>query len=497
MSQTCLAVIFSNKAYNAIIDETFRKDPVETGGILLGHVFDNGIWVVMEVIPPGIDSIHQYAYFEYDEKFVNYLADSVATKYENKLELLGLWHRHPGSMDVFSGTDDGTNKVFASLRPSGAISGLVNVDPNFRLTMRHVSTPLHYEIVDVEVGDDLIPEEYFKLRHFPAKGLNPAPDVEKKNELMSIGSMSEQKSSSNNKKSIREQINSLDWKSLRLPVLGLLAIFFLSLFLMLQSSQWIVSDDTDMQVALFEILYRASDDEGIYLLKNTLIPVCIKPVTAVNIIKYSLLMISALLMGLTYIPHVRKKLITGSGIFALLILLILPVRLSMAFCILLILVMLACVVIGSSILQTRRKAKPVDAGPWYQTHKDVFAEEDRLIRAVEPNAERCFEGGKLLYMVITDRKVVGQDHPLAYQVVFSEDYIKSGAIRIYLIIPDIDDMLLDGNNLKSPYLKIDDMGEKYLDFKERDANLNGASQIECLYKWIEAYNRYGSDETGK
>ena len=121
MNKYCQTIIFSDKAYNAIIDETFRKDPIETGGILLGHVLDNGLWVVMEVIPPGINSVHQYAYFEYDEKFVNYLAESVATKYENKLELLGLWHRHPGSMDTFSGTDDGTNRIFASLKSCGAI----------------------------------------------------------------------------------------------------------------------------------------------------------------------------------------------------------------------------------------------------------------------------------------------------------------------------------------------------------------------------------------
>ena len=40
--------------------------------------------------------------FEYDEAFVNYLAQSVANQYKRPLDLLGLWHRHPGSMDVFS-----------------------------------------------------------------------------------------------------------------------------------------------------------------------------------------------------------------------------------------------------------------------------------------------------------------------------------------------------------------------------------------------------------
>lgn len=173
MNQHCQLIVFSNKAYNAIIDETFKKDPIETGGILLGHVLDNGTWIVIEVLPPGIYSTHEYAYFEYDDRFVNYLANSVASKYEQELSLLGLWHRHPGSMDFFSGTDDGTNAKFASLSPCGAISGLVNVDPKFRLTMRHVAYPLKYDIVDFEVGDDIIPEAYFELRHYPKTGLHP------------------------------------------------------------------------------------------------------------------------------------------------------------------------------------------------------------------------------------------------------------------------------------------------------------------------------------
>lgn len=173
MNHHCQLIVFSNKAYNAIIDETFKKDPIETGGILLGHVLDNGTWIVMEVLPPGIHSTHEYAYFEYDEAFVNYLANSVASKYEQELSLLGLWHRHPGSMDYFSGTDDGTNAKFAAISPCGAISGLVNVDPKFRLTMRHVAYPLKYDIVDFEVGDDIIPESYFELRHYPKVGLHP------------------------------------------------------------------------------------------------------------------------------------------------------------------------------------------------------------------------------------------------------------------------------------------------------------------------------------
>ena len=179
MANNCKMVVFSDKAYNAIIRETFEWDPVETGGILLGHILDNGCWIVIEVLPPGYsegregDNVHhEMGYFEYNQRFVNYLANSVATQYKIPLELLGLWHRHPGSMDYFSSTDDGTNKTFASQNPNGAISGLVNVDPKLRMTMyyiHHNDTGIgrpNYLTVDVEVGSDLIPEEYFEMQYY-------------------------------------------------------------------------------------------------------------------------------------------------------------------------------------------------------------------------------------------------------------------------------------------------------------------------------------------
>lgn len=189
-------VVFSNKAYNAIIRESFDKDPVETGGILLGHILDNGVWIVMEVLPPGIKCIFERAYFEYDDAFVNYLAQSVANQYKIPLELLGLWHRHPGSMDVFSSTDDGTNTTFALQNPSGVISGLVNIDPQFRLTMYHMENPRNvvsqyyrhrpnYERIDIEVGDDIIPEEYFQLKYYDGEGCNLNPFVERSHTRMS------------------------------------------------------------------------------------------------------------------------------------------------------------------------------------------------------------------------------------------------------------------------------------------------------------------------
>lgn len=184
MNKKCETVIISDKAYNAMIRESFAKHPVETGGILLGYILDNGLWVVMEMIPPGINGIFETAYFEYDQDFVNYLGTSVANQYKEPLQVLGLWHRHPGSMDHFSSTDDGTNSEFASKNPYGVISGLVNIDPSFRLTMYHLDhnngvrpRNIAYSPVDVEVGDDLIPDKFFALRYIDEQrsDLHPTP----------------------------------------------------------------------------------------------------------------------------------------------------------------------------------------------------------------------------------------------------------------------------------------------------------------------------------
>lgn len=157
-------VIFSWRAFNAIVTETIDKHPVETGGILIGYILDNGAWVVVENIPPGYRTIHQRAYFEYDAEFVNYLSNVVALQYKGNLQVLGLWHRHPGSMDVFSSTDDETNLKFARDRRCGSISALVNCDPRMRLTMYHVSQRGQYEEIEWYVDDgETIPDDFLEL----------------------------------------------------------------------------------------------------------------------------------------------------------------------------------------------------------------------------------------------------------------------------------------------------------------------------------------------
>jgi integrative and conjugative element protein (TIGR02256 family) len=152
-------VIFSNRAFTALLAETKEKITTETGGIFLGVMGDDA-WYVVEAIDPGPKSIFQAAYFEYDGDYVRHLANKINRLYGDRLDVLGLWHRHPGSMDTFSSTDDGTNLKFAQQNKDMTISALVNVDPNFRLTM-YLATlnPLYYKKIPYLVDDSQIPSE--------------------------------------------------------------------------------------------------------------------------------------------------------------------------------------------------------------------------------------------------------------------------------------------------------------------------------------------------
>jgi len=165
----CKQIYISTRAYNKIVTETYDKITTETGGIFLGHI-QNGIWYVIEVIDPGPKSIFTPSYFEYDTGYVNHLAQVISREYRIKLSLLGLWHRHPGSLDKFSSTDNETNANYAQLNPHGAISGLINIDPTFRITLYHVSyPPLHYDKIKYDVGDKYIPNEFLQLTQYNSK----------------------------------------------------------------------------------------------------------------------------------------------------------------------------------------------------------------------------------------------------------------------------------------------------------------------------------------
>lgn len=162
-----MKVVFSDIAYNALLAETYEKIQTETGGVFLG-CYDNGTWYIVETIDPGPKSIFRQDYFEYDQPYTAHLINKRARLFEHKLSLIGLWHRHPSSFDIFSSTDDGTNATYAKLSPEGAISILVNIDPVFRLSVFHVNVDStgrpKYAQLSYSVGDDKIPAVYRQFK---------------------------------------------------------------------------------------------------------------------------------------------------------------------------------------------------------------------------------------------------------------------------------------------------------------------------------------------
>lgn len=158
-----MKVFFSDRAFASVLAETTEKVKTETGGLFLGKVQNNS-WYIIEAIDPGPKSIFEVAYFEYDKNYTQHLINKIANLYDKKLDLIGLWHRHPGSFDQFSSTDDGTNAKYATMRKEGAISGLVNIDPTFRFTMYHVDQPCIYRKIPYEVGDSFIPDELLRYK---------------------------------------------------------------------------------------------------------------------------------------------------------------------------------------------------------------------------------------------------------------------------------------------------------------------------------------------
>lgn len=158
----CREIIISDRAYAAIIAEALSRDPLETGGILLGH-YKNGIWYVVESTDPGMNTTHTTVHHEMDDKYHNHLYPVTSRLYEKDLVLLGLWHRHPGELNTFSTDDNNTNTEYAKAIGNGAISFLLNFVPDAKLTCYYLDqndTKTYYK-PKILIGD-----KYFEGTNF-------------------------------------------------------------------------------------------------------------------------------------------------------------------------------------------------------------------------------------------------------------------------------------------------------------------------------------------
>lgn len=165
-----------------MLAEVYERIETETGGILLGHCKGDK-WYVLESVEPGPKSIFNPTYFEYDDAYVTYRANKLRRLYKCSIELLGLWHRHPGLMKTFSSTDDGTNKIYSDML-GGAISGIVTLGNGFEITMYYVSSDVRYEKIGWVIDDEQIPNEY--LAYYDTEYYKNLINEEEKSSCISV-----------------------------------------------------------------------------------------------------------------------------------------------------------------------------------------------------------------------------------------------------------------------------------------------------------------------
>jgi len=167
----CKKIVFHSDAFVAMVGELESAGPLETGGILLGTIRDE-TWYIVEHIDPGyLNVVRTVVGFEYDQEYVNHLAAVRNRAFGEALSVLGLWHRHPGSLDFFTPTDRRTNEGFARLSDRGAVSLILNLDPILRISAFHLAREGEYsriETVEVAAGD--LPDRIGERRSIRAAG---------------------------------------------------------------------------------------------------------------------------------------------------------------------------------------------------------------------------------------------------------------------------------------------------------------------------------------
>lgn len=161
-SPECGQIVLSDRAFRGILAETSEFGDRETGGLMLGN-FHKGFWYIIDAVDPGFSTVNHPTVFEYQVDYVNHLSKKLGRLYNHPLTIVGIWHRHPGSMDIFSATDYNSMASMVSTAAVGLIFMLVNVDPKLRMTFYYLNKQLELFRVPYVMGDAYIPPELTEL----------------------------------------------------------------------------------------------------------------------------------------------------------------------------------------------------------------------------------------------------------------------------------------------------------------------------------------------
>lgn len=154
----CIHCFMSDRVAATVYSEVLANGKNETGGVFIGYII-NRIWYIVEAVDAGMRTVNSEVFFEWDKSYVNHQIKKLSPIYRIPLTVLGFWHRHPGDMNFFSGTDENTIQENLRNMRLGLLSMLVNTDPKLRMTIYYCYGD---DIMKIryDIGDDYFPDEY-------------------------------------------------------------------------------------------------------------------------------------------------------------------------------------------------------------------------------------------------------------------------------------------------------------------------------------------------
>ena len=170
-------IVFTRRAFNAIVTETIDKNPDETAGALIGRLLQHGVWIVVDTVPARLETKEQQT-FEYDMNLINSLANGITKQYSAELSVIGYWRRYPDS--VFPQIIESISKSETTgYLENETLSVFVNCVPEISLKTYHIDTQYKYTEMDWIVSDEYIPEHILEYKF---NGLSELPDLKCNNE---------------------------------------------------------------------------------------------------------------------------------------------------------------------------------------------------------------------------------------------------------------------------------------------------------------------------
>ncbi len=152
-------VFIAKIAYELMKREVQAADDLETGGVLIGYITENGEFVITVATEPGSKAIKEASLFLKDEEFTQQQLEEAFKTFGDKGLYLGEWHYHPRGAYAPSGTDIKSLTQIAkqdSYRTDTPLLIILSSDCEFGLTIHDqngscVKLPL--EVIETSISD--------------------------------------------------------------------------------------------------------------------------------------------------------------------------------------------------------------------------------------------------------------------------------------------------------------------------------------------------------